>query len=75
MIAGGIWSCRWRELRPIGFGTGSAGTSSSGKANGAVTGGKSNSGGGGGGGVGGEYEMVGTGILDAEDGRLREGRG
>lgn len=22
MIMGGVWSCRWRELRPISFGTG-----------------------------------------------------
>ena len=22
MVAGGVWSCRWRELRPMAFGTG-----------------------------------------------------
>lgn len=25
MIFGGVWSCRWRELRPISFGTGDPG--------------------------------------------------
>ena len=45
MVAGGVWSCRWRELRPIAFGGG-----------GGEGGGKE--GGAGGGGGGGEYEMV-----------------
>lgn len=25
MVFGGVWSCRWRELRPISFGTGDPG--------------------------------------------------
>ena len=25
MTVGGVWSCRWRELRPISFGTGKSG--------------------------------------------------
>ena len=25
MTVGGVWSCRWRELRPISFGTGKGG--------------------------------------------------
>ena len=25
MTVGGVWSCRWRELRPISFGTGTGG--------------------------------------------------
>lgn len=25
MVVGGVWSCRWRELRPISFGTGDPG--------------------------------------------------
>ena len=24
MTVGGVWSCRWRELKPISFGTGAA---------------------------------------------------
>ncbi len=46
MVAGGVWSCRWRELRPIAFGS--------------VGGGGGGGGGGGKGGEegGGEYEMV-----------------
>ena len=42
MVAGGVWSCRWRELRPIAFGGG--GGEGAGKEGGA--------------GGGGEYEMV-----------------
>ena len=45
MVAGGVWSCRWRELRPISFG--------------GVGGGGGGKGGDPGGG-GGEYEMVAT---------------
>jgi len=26
MIAGGVWSCRWRELKPLSFGTGTKST-------------------------------------------------
>ncbi|KAI4122393.1 MAG: hypothetical protein LQ338_005840 [Usnochroma carphineum] len=47
MIAGGVWACRWRELRPIEFGGGGAGK----------TGRRGN----GDGGAGGEYELVGRG--------------
>lgn len=56
MVVGGMWACRWRELRPIGFGGGAGGR-----------GGKK--GGGGGGGVGDErggYEMVGKGEEEGE---------
>ena len=48
MTMGGVWSCRWRELRPISFGTGDPGGGS---------GGGRKPGGAGG---GGEYEMVAT---------------
>lgn len=44
MVAGGVWSCRWRELRPISFGSVGGG------------GGRGKEGDPG----GGEYEMVGT---------------
>ena len=84
MVAGGVWSCRWRELRPISFGGGEV------TANGSATTTKGK----GKGSAGGEYEMLnrssgaaetngpgtGTGIgrmmtMDVEDGRGREGRG
>lgn len=57
MGVGGVWGCRWRELRPMGFGGAGVG------------GGKGKEGAGARG--GGEYEMLGQ----AEDGRVREGRG
>ena len=53
MTIGGIWSCRWRELRPISFGGGSG-----------VTG----KGGGGKDGAG-EYEMVSNGDVEIGEGR------
>lgn len=31
MVVGGVWSCRWRELRPINFGGGSGVTKGGGK--------------------------------------------
>lgn len=45
MVGGGVWCCRWRELRPIAFGGG--GGKGKGKGEGE------------GGDTGGEYEMVG----------------
>ena len=52
MTVGGVWSCRWRELRPISFGTGMGG------------GGGGKGGKGGGDRERGEYEMVGRGKED-----------
>ena len=51
MAVGGVWSCRWRELRPMSFGS-AAGKELSAQGRG-------------------EYEM----LAQAEDGRVREGRG
>ncbi|KAF6218562.1 hypothetical protein HO133_005912 [Letharia lupina] len=60
MVAGGVWGCRWRELRPISFGGGGGGA-------GAGAGGKV----GGDPGGGGEYEMLAT----VEEGGGGEGEG
>lgn len=57
MISLGIWSCRWRELKPINFGGGGAvnggegKTEAAGRLLGEERGTES--------GLGGEYEMVG----------------
>lgn len=58
MTVGGVWSCRWRELRPISFGGGKG----------------VGVGGGGGGGGRGEYEMVPGTATATENGELGEGR-
>ena len=55
MLAGGIWFCRWRELRPMAFGTGDAAAAGKG-ANGAVRG---------------EYELVGSEGAEDARGRER----
>lgn len=57
MISLGIWSCRWRELKPINFGGG--GTAGGGEGKGEATGGLLGDEGGRETGLGGEYEMVG----------------
>lgn len=69
MISLGIWSCRWRELKPINFGSAGGG---GGAVNGGEGEGKTEAAGAGAGagrllaeergretGLGGEYEMVG----------------
>lgn len=56
MISLGIWSCRWRELKPINFGAAGAGE---GKSEAAPTAGLLGEEGGRETGLGGEYEMVG----------------
>lgn len=58
MISLGIWSCRWRELKPINFGGGGATGAGEGKIE-AVAGGLLGEEGGRETGLGGEYEMVG----------------
>lgn len=55
MISLGIWSCRWRELKPINFGAAGGGEEKSEAAAGELLGEE----GGMETGLGGEYEMVG----------------
>lgn len=64
MVGGGVWACRWRELRPIGFG-GAAAAKGKGRDGDEGVGYLVGKGKGRGRDGGGEYEMVG--FKDGED--------